>query len=202
MAQENSSSDSIIEVNNDLFLKKPLVAGDAWEFNPGSDYTAQITAMMNSPDVKVNSSNISVDSKKIVVGSEQIAILGGQHNAVRVDGVIDISITLSISDPTDANNTMTITEHVTGTAIIHLVKDTGTAVADEDVTIAETMKGVSDGESISLNENLTTAGTLTLVTFSTATAPQPKTKTAARKLPQTFVERCRAIAHDLAYLIK
>ena len=201
-ASISASSDSIFEVNNDLFLKKPLVAGDAWKVEPDVDYAAMIQSMGSSSDIKINSSSFSVSCKKFVIGTEEVTLFGGQHDAVRVDQVVDIAITMSISDPTNASNTMAVTEHLTGTDKMYLVKDTGEVMEGQEMTMMESMKGVSDSVNISLDENVTSVGTLTLVAFSTASAVLPKVKSVAGKLPMTFAEKCRAVANGVASLIK
>jgi hypothetical protein len=201
-ASKTPTSDSIIEVKNGEFLKKPLVAGDAWVVEPDPNYTAILQSMAGNPSIKIDSSTISVDSKKIVVGAEKKTMFGGQHDMVRVDQVFDISISMSISDPTNANNKMAVTERITGTMKMHLVKDTGEAMEDEDLTVTESMKGVSDGVAISDDESISTVGTVMLVSFSTGSAALPKKQSVAGKLPETFVEKCRAIARGVAILVR
>ena len=201
-ASKSSSSDSIFEVDNDIFLKKPLVAGDVWKVEPDVDYAAMIQSIGSSSNIKVNSSAVSVNAKKFVIGAEEETLFGGQHDAVRVDEVLDVTITMSISDPTNASNTMAVTEHLTGTDKVYFVKDTGQVIEDQEMTMTESMKGISDGVTISLDENVTSVGTVTLTAFSTASAVLPKAKSIAGKLPRTFAEKCRAVANGVATLIK
>lgn len=75
----------VIEVEDPVFMKTPLVVGDKWEASPRVDIDALTAGLGEAGEM-----SISVNSLMHVVGVERIEIGGQMVEAVRVDQVADI----------------------------------------------------------------------------------------------------------------
>jgi hypothetical protein len=86
------SDGSYMEVENPIYIKSSLEAGDSWETAPRMDMTKLAQSQISS-GVTMSNMTMSAKAKFFVVGMEQVSVPIGVRNAVRLEQASEISMT-------------------------------------------------------------------------------------------------------------
>jgi hypothetical protein len=139
------SDGSFTEINNSIFLKSSLVAGDSWESTPQMNITQIVQAQSGLGDPGSNLQS-TANAKSFVVGHEVIDLPIGVRNTVRLEQANDISVTGSvISEGVSVNMKMSAKV----ATIYNLIADTGVVHQSASGTINITAS--AQGETVTIN---------------------------------------------------
>jgi hypothetical protein len=170
-AIKSSSSSSIIEATNSVYLRKPLIVGAKWKSMPEVD----LSEIFSETGYTGSSAGVELKCSLFVIGKENITWKSQNKETLVVQERAQVKGPVIIDDN---GTTGTINIDVTLDMKMNLLKDVG--IIYEKATIAVKMSGtITDmGYQIGLNMNATMVQDLTLDQYNVVATSLPETKSA------------------------
>ncbi len=151
----------IVEVENPVFIKKPLVVGDSWEAQPTVDLNAGL-GNGELDDFLDGDIDATINCKMYVIGIENINWNGGSVSPIRMDQRAEANVSVPFNQDGGSG---TINMNLKMTAILHLLEDIGVIKQDTDMDMVINASVSMEGQKFSMNMDLNIKGLLELETY-------------------------------------
>ena len=150
--------ESMVEMDDMLLIRKPLVVGDSWESNPDTDLgdLMELTDELGTGDQTADA-QVTAEAVTYVIGVETIDVKGVSTPTIRLDQRADVSIKMSDAQLGDISTT------IKGTVIMNLQEDVGVVRERFDMDMTMNMSMSDGGMSMTMNMTADMTGGMTLV---------------------------------------